>query len=142
MVTILETLGDYGEITKDTDILTEHVRQSLKRFITKKFVQGEKVNVITVDPQLEQTIIDGMQQTEQGTYLNLAPDVIQNIIDNISNEIRKITSIGNNPILLSSPIVRLYLRRITEQVFPDLTILSYNELEQSVQVKSVGTVSI
>jgi flagellar biosynthesis protein FlhA len=142
MVTILETLGDYGEITKDTDILTEYVRQSLKRSITKRFIQGEKASVLTVDPELEQIIMESIQQTEQGTYLNLAPDIIQKILNNMSKEIKKIATIDSRPILLSSPAVRLYIRKISEQMFPDLTVLSYNELEQSVQVQSVGAVNI
>jgi len=141
MVTILETLGDYGPLTRDPDMLTEYVRQSLRRTITRKFIQGNQARVITLDPELEQEIMNGVRQTEQGSYLSLEPDKIQAILRNLMKEVKKLTGLGIQPIVLASPVVRIYFKRITEQAVPDLTVLSYNELEQSIQIQSVGMVS-
>jgi flagellar biosynthesis protein FlhA len=142
MVTILETLGDYGSLSKDHDMLTEYVRQSLKRTITRKFVGERQVRVVTLDPELEQVIMDSVRQSEHGSYLSLDPEKIQDILKNLLGELKKLTSLGLQPIVLSSPVVRIYFKKLTEQVVPDLTVLSYNELEQSVQIQSVGMVSI
>lgn len=142
MVTIMETLADYALMTKDTDMLTEYVRQSLKRNITKRFIVDMQAKVITLDASLEQTIMDSVQQTEYGSYLNLEPDTAQRIINNLLKEIQKLTYAGEQPLILASPIVRLYFKRLTEQVAPGLVVLSYNELDPLVEIQSVGVVNI
>jgi len=142
LVTIFETLADYGTITRDTDLLTEYVRQNLSRAISKKFLNQPSNKVITLDPDLEQKIMDSVQQSEQGSYLALDPESTQKIFERLNQEIRRFNSIGQQPILLTSPIVRIYFRRLTEQVAPDLIILSYNEIDPSVEIQSIGMVSI
>ncbi|MGE5676485.1 MAG: flagellar biosynthesis protein FlhA [Pseudomonadota bacterium] len=142
MVTIMETLADYAPITKDTDMLTEYVRQSMRRNITKRFIYDMHAKVITLDGTLEQTIMDSVQQTEYGSYLNMDPNSAQRIIGNLLKELQKLTSIGEQPIVLASPVVRLYFKRMTEQVAPGLVVLSYNELDPSVEVQSVGVVKL
>ncbi len=142
MVTIMETLADYASVTKDADMLTEYVRQSMRRNITKRFVTGMRINAITLDTALEQSIMDSLQQTEYGSYLNIEPNTAQRIINNLLKELQKAASVGEQPIILASPIVRLYFKRMTEQVAPGLVVLSYNELDPLVEVQSVGMVSI
>lgn len=142
MVTIMETLADYAPMTKDPDMLTEYVRQSLRRSITKRFIVENKAKVITLDTALEQSIMDSVQQTEYGAYLNLDPNIVQNIYNNLSREIQKFTNIGEQPLVLASPVVRIYFKKLTEQVAPGLTVLSYNELDTSVEVQSIGVVRI
>ena len=142
MVTIMETLADYSPMTKDTDMLTEYVRQSMRRNITKRFIVEMQAKVITLDAVLEQTILDSVQQTEYGSYLNLEPNTAQRIINNLLKEMQKLTSLGEQPIILASPVVRLYFKRLTEQVAPGLIVLSYNELDPLVEIQSVGVVSI
>ncbi|NMB32947.1 MAG: flagellar biosynthesis protein FlhA [Clostridium sp.] len=142
MVTILETLADYAPSTHDTDLLTEYVRQALGRAISKKFIKGKKSNVITLDPRLEQVIMDAIHKTEQGSYLTLEPGIVNTIINNLSKQVQKQVQLGQQPIVLSSPIVRLYFRRLTEQSIPGLVVLSYNELDPTVEVQAVGTVSV
>lgn len=142
MVTIIETLADYAPMTKDTDMLTEYVRQSMRRSITKRFVVEMQAKVVTLDAVLEQTIMDAVQQTEYGSYLNLEPNIAQKIISSLLKEVQKLASVGEQPIILASPVVRLYFKRMTEQVAPGLVVLSYNELDPSVEVQSVGVVSI
>lgn len=142
MVTIFETLADYAAITRDTDLLTEYVRQALGRAITKKFFQDEKASVITLDPKLEQAIMESVQKTDHGSYINMDPDTVQKMLGNLQKMVHKVSQLGQQPVVLSSPIVRLYFKRMTEQAAPGLTVLSYNELDSSIEVQSVGMVSI
>jgi len=142
LVTIFETLADYGAVTRDTDLLTEYVRQNLGRAISKKFLNQKTNNVITLDPALEQTIMDAVQQSEQGSYLALDPQTTQHIFEKLSREITRFNSIGQQPILLTSPIVRIYFKKLTEQIAPDLVVLSYNEVDSSIEMQSIGMVSL
>lgn len=142
MVTILETLADYAPVTHDADMLTEYVRQALGRAITKKFIIDRKSNVVTLDPQLEQIIIDSVQRTESGSFLTLEPAVTNTIINNLSKQVQKLAQLGHQPIVVSSPVVRLYFKRLTEQILPGLVVLSYNELDPGVEIQSIGMVSI
>ncbi|MCL2235552.1 MAG: flagellar biosynthesis protein FlhA [Defluviitaleaceae bacterium] len=142
LVTILETLADYGQITRDSDMLTEYARQALKRSISRKYFAGEMNSVITVDPNLEQQIMQSVTQTEQGSYLALDPAITQQIFDRLSSEVNKLTSMGRQPIILTSPVVRSYFKKLVEPIAPDLVVLSYNELEANAEVQSVGMVAI
>lgn len=142
MVTIMETLADYAPMTKDPDMLTEYVRQALRRSITKRFIIDNKAKVITLDAALEQSIMDAVQQTEYGAYLNLDPQKIQDIYNSLSREIQKFSNIGEQPLVLASPVVRIYFKKLTEQVAPGLTVLSYNELDPAVEVQSIGVVRL
>jgi flagellar biosynthesis protein FlhA len=142
MVTILETLADFASTTHDSDVLTEYVRQSLSRAITKKFIGSNKSSVITLDPKLEQTIMDSVHKTDTGAYLTLEPNVTNTIVNSLSKQVQKLVQLGNQPIILASPIVRLYFKRLTEQAIPGLVVLSYNEVDPNIEVQSVGMVSI
>ena len=143
LVTIFEALADYGPSTRDTDVLTEYVRQSLKRFISNKyFPKGEVNNVVTLDPKVEQEIMSSIKQTEQGNYLSLDPEITRHIMESTEEEIRKLEDLGKNPIIITSPIVRMYFKRLTQDYFKDLIIISYNEVESDVELQSVGMVTI
>lgn len=142
MVTILETLADYGHVTKDTDLLTEYVRQRLSGYITNKYVEDNQLNVITLDSEVEELIMNSINKTETGAYLSLEPNIAQKILNNTLKAAQKLTAIGEQPIILTAPIVRLYFKRLTEQITRDLIVLSYNEIEPSVEVQSVGMVNI
>ena len=142
MVTILETLADYAQLTKDTEILTEYVRHALARQISKQYAEGNTLTCLTVDPQLENIIAGAVQRTEGGSYVALEPQVLQTIINSISNELPKITSLGYQPIVLTSPAVRPYFQKLIERNAPNLIVLSYAELESKVEVQSLGMVKI
>jgi len=142
MVTIMETLADYSGMTRDADMLTEYVRQSLSRAITKQFITSQPAKVITVDQQLEQKIMESIQQTDRGTFIAMEPDLIQLILSNLSFQLQKLINLGEQPIIITAPIVRLYLKRLTEQLTSDLIVLSYNEVDPSVEIESVGMVKI
>ncbi|UZQ86288.1 flagellar biosynthesis protein FlhA [Thermoclostridium stercorarium] len=141
MVTILETLADYAPVTRDTDMLTEYVRQALGRAITKTFITPDNSDVITLDPQVEQLILDSVQKTEAGSYIALEPSVSNKIMQNLLKLVEKVAQLGKQPIVLASPVVRLYFKRLTEQTIPGLVVLSYNELDPSVKVRSIGMVT-
>jgi len=140
MVTITETLADYAPITRDPDMLTEYVRQALARSITQQFFPDKKGKVVTLDPELEQEIMNGVKQTEHGSYLAVPPEKTQRLFRNLSKEIEKVMSLGIQPIVLTAPVVRIYFKKLTEQVLPDLVVLSYNELDGKVEVQSIGVV--
>jgi len=142
MVTILETLADYAPSTHDTDMLTEYVRQALGRAISKKFFTDSRSNVITLDPKLEQIIMDSVQKTETGAYLSLEPNVTNTILTSLSRQVQKLVQLGQQPIVLASPVVRLYFKKLADQVVPGLVVLSYNELDPNLEIQSVGVVSI
>ncbi len=141
MVTIMETLADYAPATHDVDMLTEYVRQALGRSISQKFLNGN-TNVITLDPKVEQMILDSIQKTEFGSYLALDPAVSNTIINSVSKNVQRLIQLGSQPIILASPVVRLYFKRMTENVIPGLVVLSYNEVDSGVEIQSVGTVSV
>ena len=142
LLTIFETLADYAQTTRDTDVLTEYVRQSLKRAISAKyFPANETTSVVTLDPKVEQEIMSSVKQTEQGAYLTLAPERTKAIMASVQTEIDKLESLGKNPIIITSPIVRMYFKRLTEDYFKDLIVVSYNEVETNVELQSVGMVS-
>jgi flagellar biosynthesis protein FlhA len=142
LVTVLETLADYAPMSRDTDMLTEYVRQALRRAISNRYFVGDVNNVITLDPGLEQQIMGSVQQTDQGSYLALDPGTTQKIFDSLNQEITKLTSMGLQPIILTSPIVRIYFKRLVEQIAPSLIVLSYNELDPTAEIQSIGMVSL
>ena len=142
LLTIFETLADYATSTRDTDILTEYVRQALKRAISSRFFPAnETTSVVTLDPKLEQEIMSSVKQTEQGAYLNLDPERTKQIMASVEKETGKLESLGKNPIVITSPIVRTYFKRLTEDYFSDLIVVSYNEVESNVELQSVGMVT-
>jgi flagellar biosynthesis protein FlhA len=142
MVTILETLGDYAALTRDAEVLTEYVRQALGRSITRKYFEGNKSTVITLDPELEQALLNAVQKTENGSYVALEPNIANKVINNLSKQIQKFAEFGQQPVVLASPMVRLYFKKLTEHVIPGLVVLSYNELDPGMEIQTVGMVSI
>ena len=142
LLTIFETLADYAATTRDTDILTEYVRQSLKRAICSKFFPAnETTSVVTLDPKIEQEIMNSVKQTEQGAYLNMDPARTRAIMESVGEEVKKLENLGRNPIIITSPIVRTYFKRLTEEYYPDLIVVSYNEVENRVELQSVGMIT-
>jgi flagellar biosynthesis protein FlhA len=141
LVTILETLADYSQVTRDIDMLTEYVRAALRRSISQKYFESGESSVLTLDPELEQKILDSVQKTEHGSYLALDPETSEKIASNLREAINKLSASGRVPIVLTSPIVRLYFKRLTEQTAPDLAVLSYNELDPSVEIQASGMIS-
>ena len=143
LVTIFETLADYATTTHDTDVLTEYVRQSLKRAIsTKYFPKGEKNLVVTLDPKVEQEIMASVKTTEQTTYINYDPEKTRKLMDSIEEQVKTLEDMGKNPIIITSPIVRMYFKRLSRDYFPALIVISYSEIDSDVELQSVGMVTV
>ena len=142
LLTIFETLADYASTSRDTDILTEYARQSLKRAISSKyFPPRETTSVVTLDPVIEQEIMKSVKQTEQGAYLALDPERSRAILKSVETEIKKMENMGRNPIVITSPIVRIYFKRLTEEYYKDLIVVSYNEIGSDAELQSVGMIT-
>lgn len=143
LVTILESLADYGAYTKDPDILTEYVRQALSRQITQQYAsQEDALRVITVGPAMEKKIAESIQQTEQGSYLALDPSSSQIIFHKLNEQISKMVHSGHQPIILTSPTIRMYVKQLLERTMQEIPVLSYSELEPNVEIQSVGVVNL
>lgn len=142
LLTIFETLADHAAVTRDTDVLTEYVRQSLRRAISAKFfTPNETTTVVTLDPKNEQEIMSSVKQTEQGSYIALDPERQRLIISALEQEIKKMEDMGKIPMIITSPIVRMYFKKMTQDYFRDLIVISYNEIEPNIELQSVGMVS-
>lgn len=139
---ILETLGDHGTSIKDTDMLTEYVRQKLKRTITRKYTDGNSIKVIALDQEIENIILNSAKKNEHGTYLAIDPQVVQTIVEKVTEQIEKLKEIIDHSIILTSPIVRIYFKRLIEQFMADLTVLSFNEIDTNIQIQVIGMIKL
>ena len=142
MATILEVLADYARATKDTEILTEYVRHALARQITQQNIQNNILPCITLDPGIENKIAGAVQRTDRGSYVSLDPDTMQKLLQSLNEELQKLTNMGYQPIVLTSPAVRLYFRKLVERSVPGIIILSHAEVEQSVEIQVLGVVKL
>jgi len=142
MESILETLGDHGTSIKDTDMLTEYVRQKLKRTITRKYTDGNSIKVIALDQEIENIILNSAKKNEHGTYLAIDPQVVQTIVEKVTEQIEKLKEIIDHSIILTSPIVRIYFKRLIEQFMADLTVLSFNEIDTNIQIQVIGMIKL
>lgn len=139
---ILECLADYGQITKDTDMLTEYSRQAMYRQITEQFLPSGTAKVITVDSDIEKTVMNSLQTTETGTYMALDPKSSKQLVENVSTEVEKVVSMGEQPIIVTAPIVRFYLKKFVDQISEEIIVLSYNEIDKNAKIQSIGMVKI
>lgn len=142
MGTIVETTVDALAITRDVDLITESVRAQLKRTITHRFCEDGRLSVITLDAEVEKKIVASLTKNDQGVYLALGPDLMQKLLAQLNEHIKKFSELSQKPILLTSHIIRIYLSRLLEQFYPDLTVLSFNEVITSVQIQALGNITL
>ena len=142
LVTIMETLADSAAFTKDPEILGEYVRRALSRNISRQYIMNNVLTCITLEPQTENMIVGSVQHSDRGSFVTLDPNSLQLFIASLSTELQKLTSAGFHPVLLTSPASRLYVRKLTERIAPNLVILSFAELESNLDVQSMGMVKI
>ncbi len=142
METILETLGDHAGGLKDIDIVTEYVRQALKRTITRRFAEANSLRVITIDPKVEDTIVASVKKSDQGSYLAMDPELIQRIVNITTEEIDKVKDVIPSIIVLTSPIVRIYFKKLIDQFIAGVTVLSYSEIDSTAQIQAIGNISL
>ena len=142
MATIMEVLADYARATKDTEILTEYVRHAMGRQITQQVVQGNVLPCVTLDPALENRIVGSIQRTDHGSYVSLDPDSMRRMISSLTAEVDKLANQGYPAVILTSPAVRLYFRKLVERSVQGLIIVSHAEIDQSVEIQILGVVRI
>ncbi|WP_294157252.1 flagellar biosynthesis protein FlhA [uncultured Selenomonas sp.] len=142
METIFEVLSDYARATKDTEILTEYVRHAMARQITQANVQNGQLPCITLDAALENRIAGAVQRTDRGSYVSFDPDSMKKLVAALDTELQKLTNMGYQPIVLTSPAVRLYFRKLVERSVPGIIVLSQAEIESSVEIQILGVVKI
>jgi flagellar biosynthesis protein FlhA len=140
--TILETLADWAPTTRDPELLTEFVRQSLARSISLPYAQdGQVLPVLTLDRELESTVQDSLHRSGEGSYLALDPTVAQAMFGSLSEGMQKFNG-GTSPVLLCAPTIRPHVKKLTERYLPSLVVLSHNEIAANLKVRSLGTVNV
>jgi flagellar biosynthesis protein FlhA len=141
MHTILETLADMGPVSKDPDLLTEYVRQSMARTITRQYQTPDgTLPLVSLAQSVEDQLAGAIQTTQQGTYLGLDPELAQSIIQNIEGQLERFAVLNYQPILLCSPLIRPHVKKLTERFIPNLVVLSHNEISNDVRIESLGLV--
>jgi type III secretion protein V len=141
--TILESLSEWGQTEKDTVVLTEYVRSSLKRFISYKYSQGQTVlSVYILDPEIEDMIRGAIKQTSAGSYLALDPDSVQLILQSMRNTITPVPAGAQPPVLLTAIDVRRFTKKLIEGDFPDLPVISYQEVVPEIRIQPLGRIQI
>lgn len=139
---ILETLADYGMAVKDNDMLTEYVRQSLKRTITRKFAEADQLKVVSLDAGVEDLIMSSVKKIDSGSYLALDPQTIQKLVLATTKEVDRIKDLVSSPIILTSPIVRVYFKKLVDQFYPNIVVLSFNEIDSNVQIQALANITL
>ncbi len=142
METIMETIVDSSMTVKDLETITENIRVALKRTITRKFCEGGSMKVVTLDAELEKNIITSLTNGEHGMYLALSPDVMQSVITQLSDEVKKFHDFGQPPLVLTSQVVRVHFYHLIEQFFPDVYVLSFNEINNNIQIQAIGNITL
>ena len=139
--TILETAADALATTKDLDMVTENIRASLSRTITRRFCEHGQLRVVTLDAEVEKRIIASLTKNEQGIYLAMGPDLMQHIVSQLGDQMKKFSDLSQTPIVLTSQIIRVYLSRMLAQFYPSLYVLSFNEITNDVQIQAIGNIT-
>lgn len=140
MPVIIETLINVSTITKDADIMTENVRTALKRTIVRKFCDNGQLKVITLDAEVEKAIIASLNQNSQGIFLALSPEHVQSIMEQVKENIVKFKNLSVMPVILTTPGIRIYFYRLIEQFYPNVYVLSFNEVDSNIQIQSLGNI--
>jgi flagellar biosynthesis protein FlhA len=139
---ILETLADYGSLTKDPEMLTEFVRQALGRTIIDQYKGADEIlNVMTLDREVEEALAESVQLSDQGSYLAMEPAAAQRLLNNIRMVAERFDQVGATPVILASPNIRRHVKRLTERFIPNLAVLSHNEIPPNIKIQSIGMVT-
>ena len=140
--TILETAADALVTTKDLDMVTENIRAALSRTITRRFCEHGQLRVVTLDAEVEKRVISSLTKNEQGIYLAMGPDLMQQIVTQLAEYIKKFNDLSQTPIVLTSQVIRIYLSRMLAQFYPNIYVLAFNEVTSDVQIQSLGNVTL
>ena len=139
--TIVESAADCIPNTSDLNAVTENVRSALSRTITRKFCRDGQMNVITLDANLERMMVESLVRGDSGVQISLKPDVVQNMITQLGNEMKKFAELSREPVLLTSQVLRLYVYQLLEPIYPDLNVLSFQEVTNNIQIQVIGSIT-
>ena len=139
---VLETISDTGLPIKDVDGLIENIRTALKRTITRMYCEDGSMKVITLDSELERTMVGCLSKNDRGYYLALSPDILQSLINQITVQLKKFNSIAQSPVILTSQVMRVHFYRLIDQFYPNVRVLSFNEISNNVQIQSIGSLTL
>jgi len=142
MESILESISDSMSTGVDLTTMIENIRTTLKRTITSKFCVGGQMRVLTLDADLEKLMVSSLTKGEQGYYMALAPDVLQNVVMQIGTAAKKFHELSQDPIILTSQVIRVYVYRMLEQFYPSVYVLSFHEITNNVQIQAIGSISV
>ncbi len=143
LVVILEAMADGLRLNRDIDFLTDHVRQHMSRTICRQYTNSDNVlSVVTLHPQLENSIAESIQQTQMGNYPVLEPKLARRVMEKLQETLEKLSAQGISPVVVCSPQVRLPFKRLTLRHFPQLPVLSLNEVSHGIEIEVMGTVSM
>lgn len=143
LMTIVETIGEYAQVTKNADILTGYVRQNLARAITKQYQDKDgNITVMIMSPDVEDKINRSIQHTDFESFVLPDPNIVKKLVTNLQRLVNAFTTSGLQPIILCSPNTRIHFRKILEKFYPGMVILSHNEITREVNVKSLGMVEL
>lgn len=140
--TIVETAADAMNNTRDADLITEAVRGALARTITRRFCEHGQLRVVTLDAEVEKQIVSSLTKNDQGVYLAMGADMMQLIISQLGQYVKKFAELNQTPIILTSPIIRVYLGRMLSQFYPNLYVLSFNEITTEIQIQALGNITM
>jgi flagellar biosynthesis protein FlhA len=144
--TIVETMAsaiaENGMQIRDVDSITEQVRVALKRTITRMYCEDGNMRVITLDADLERTMVDSLAKGENGYYLALSPDILQSVVRQVSDETKKFTGLDQAPVILTSQVMRVHFYHMIGQFYPNVRVLSFNEVANNVQIQSIGSLKL
>ena len=139
--TILEAAVDAMSQNRDVDAVVEHIRAALSRTITRRFCDNGQLRVITLDAEVEKKIIACLTRNDQGVYLAMGPDLMQLIVTQLGEHIRKFNDLSQTPILLVSQVIRGYFSKMITQFYPNLYVLAFNEITNNVQIQAIGNIT-
>ena len=140
--TMFECISETGLPVKDTDQIVEKVRASLKRTITRMYCEDGNMKVITLDAGLERTMVNSLARGENGLYLALSPELLQSLIRQVAEESRKFNNLSSPPLILTSQVMRIHFYHLIEQFYPNVRVLSFNEVASNVQIQAIGSLRL
>ncbi len=140
--TIMETISDTGLPVKDVDSMIENIRAALKRTITRMYCEDGSMKVITMDAELERTMVGCLSKGERGYYLALSPDVLQSLVNQVTVQLKKFSGLSQSPVILTSQVMRVHFYRLIDQFYPNVRVLSFNEISNNVQIQSIGSLTL
>ena len=141
LATILETIVDASAVTHDIDMITEQVRGALSR-ITRRFCENGQLRVVTLDAEIEKKVLAALTKNDRGVYLALGPDIMQQVMAQLGEYRKKFAELSQTPIVLTSQVIRVYLARMFAQFYPDVYVLSFNEITSNVQIQAIGNIRL